>query len=528
MNEKIYSLTEVFLKYSLWPVLGIVAICLFRNQIKAILSNIGGANSVKLNSAVLNFEATTTGTVQTQESEDIANPKDNAVMPVQRQFFNDENNKWFTSAYDFFSDGKYAEAQDVFDSFIKKNSDTLDYAKEHSFYLYLKYTFTLSSDILKNHLTYISQNGDIDKRQYYVDTYISCLQFIKQYEKAICFIEKEIEHTADLKTKAKLTIRLSKLHTETLDNSKAESLIVGLIKNLEENKDESNEIILHYAFLQLAEIEKIKKNIFNHVLCLDKAAEYAPSDTDTMFTAAYESSKVALSSLEVSNYTNVLSLNTKNSMAYNNIGVTAGNFDLKLTAGKYYNDAANLNNGLALANIGGRLLDAGLHVQAEEVLKKGLSLEEPHENIYYLATRINTEKENELNKWSEIQKQSKEKQRIIRQYTQLHYCSQGRIPTHQNWVDNKGVKVNLQHIENSLTLNWESTTNNIELISSTENLSFNGIYTSKKIKTQNSLLSFGESDLTFHCLAFYDVKSEHIYITSPQANNEFTRILSKA
>lgn len=528
MSEKIYNLVEIFLKFSLWPLLCIIAIILFRGQIRSILSNIGGANSVKLNSAVLNFEATTSKSVaHTQDSEDLVDSFENVKSTIKKPSQDEINKDWFITAQELLNNGKIKEARYYFDDFMKNDIKNDNYAQEHSFFLYLEYSSTLNIEVLKECLTYVHQTGDINKKHFYINSYISCLQLTKQYEKAIKFIEKEIEHIPNLAVKTNLTVRLAQIYTETSDLQKAKDIIIVLIEKLEMIDEDSTDTHLHSAYLQLAEIEKKNNNNFNCALCLDKAAEYSPSDTNSIFNAAYETSNVALTALEVSNYSNLISLDAKNSDLFNNIGVTTDRLNLNLVSGKYYNSAVELGNSLAMANIGGLLLDAGLYVQTEDIIKKALSLGNPHENIFQLATRLNSEKEIQFKKWIEIIEHSQIKQRSIRKYTRSYYCENKKLPTHQHWIDDKGMKVSSQTTKNELELCWESESDNISLTASIVNSSFSGKYNEKKKNVQNSLLGFMNKDISIDCLGFYDFDSEQILIISPLADNDFSRILNK-
>lgn len=164
MTEKAYNLIEIFLKFSLWPLLAIIALIIFRSQIRAILSNIGGANNVKLNSAVLSFEATTTqSTIAVQESDERTDIVESAQNTKKTSSLKATGNDWFIDIYDLLTDGKSDEAQEAFDNFIRIKGDSINYAKEHSFFLYLKYEHTLNSDISNQILVSIEQSNEPEK-----------------------------------------------------------------------------------------------------------------------------------------------------------------------------------------------------------------------------------------------------------------------------------------------------------------------------------------------------------------------------
>ncbi|HBY9523584.1 TPA: tetratricopeptide repeat protein [Klebsiella aerogenes] len=528
MSEKTYNLAVVFLTYSLWPVLGIVAIILFRTQIKAILTNIGGASSVKLNSPVLNIEATTSVTLQNQENNDEASePLENTNKNIQISSDDNSENSWFKHVNDLFEKGKHIEASEYFYNFIKNKNGSVDYPKEHAFFLYLQYTYILSSDVLKEITSCIEQTNDIEKRSIYINSYISCLDHTKQYRKAISFLEAQINSIHELKNKAHLTLRLSYLYAEDSELVKAQDIITRLISDIDKNPYPDMDIHMSDAYNRLSKIEKSKGNEFNCALCLDKAVEYSPSDIDTMFTAAYESSTVELSALEVSNYETLISLDAKNDTAINNMGVTAGTFDLKLTSGGYYTDAKNLGNTLAMSNIGYSLLSVGLYSQAEDIVQLALSITNPHDNIHKLKSQITIKKDDESKRWELIKKQAKEKQRAIRKYTYEYYSKKLPFPLGQHWVDDEGVKVSIQQENNNIKITWESESKTIELNGSSHNMTFKGKYSSRLIESRRSILNYGEKDINLDCLGYYNETDDSIIVISTQADNEFSAILKR-
>ncbi|MBE3507137.1 hypothetical protein IM285_06460, partial [Enterobacter cloacae complex sp. I10] len=132
MEEKLYNLIEVFIKYSLWPLLCILALIFYRKQLGAILSNLSGARNFKVQSPVLNIEATTT--VQL-ENEDNAPPTENLPQNTKPTISNEIKTDWFATVWDLFDEGKFEDARYYFDETMKQQHHHLEYNKEYPFFL---------------------------------------------------------------------------------------------------------------------------------------------------------------------------------------------------------------------------------------------------------------------------------------------------------------------------------------------------------------------------------------------------------
>ncbi|CAM6750862.1 tetratricopeptide repeat protein [Enterobacter hormaechei] len=526
MEDKLYNLIEVFIKYSLWPLLCILALIYYRKQLGAILSNLSGARNFKVQSPVLNIEATTT--VQL-ENEDNAPPTENLPQNTKSTISNEIKTDWFATVWDLFDEGKFEDARHYFDETMKQQHHHLEYNKEYPFFLFVKYMFLPSNEVLNEFKSKINEINIFQNKRHYIDNYISCLTKTKQYSKGISFVKEELRAVHSPIEKAHLTLKLSQLYIDNFEATKAELIITSLIDKLETIEGDERDEYLSRCYNQLAEIEKGKDNLFNYALCLDKAAEYSPSDIDGIFSAAYEAANTPLRAIEIANYSQLINLDPKNSMTFNNMGVTTGKCGLKLISSEHFNKAVELDNTLAMANIGYALLNAGLSDQADEMIKRALSFKNPHENIHQLITKLNTERDNEKKKWSDLQKYAQENVGILRKFTRAYYNIFEKFPSHQNWRSDKGEIIEITQSEtNKICIRWESNNDVEEIRGLLNNLAFNGTYTLKNKKT-DTLLSLGlNENKTFQCVGYYDTKKECIIITSVSVTDKFKVVLNKS
>jgi len=163
------------------------------------------------------------------------------------------------------------------------------------------------------------------------------------------------------------------------------------------------------------------------------------------------------------------------------------------------------------------------------MIKRALSFKNPHENIHQLITKLNTERDNEKKKWSDLQKYAQENVGILRKFTRAYYNIFEKFPSHQNWRSDKGEIIEITQSEtNKICIRWESNNDVEEIRGLLNNLAFNGTYTLKNKKT-DTLLSLGlNENKTFQCVGYYDTKKECIIITSVSVTDKFKVVLNKS
>lgn len=523
MSAQLYHLIEVALKSNLWPILGIVGIILFRHQIALILSNIGSAKKVKVDSSGFTLESGS-GEQQEKTSDETDTITDTTQLPAIVN--KPENNDWFDKVFSLFDEGKSAEAENFFNEYIGDANNTSKYHKDYPFFLYIKYSFAPNEAILKELQGVIERTNEYEQKRIYIASYVNCLESTAQHEKAIKFITNELSKSPNTDEKAQLTVMLSRNYIKNFQTKEAEDLVIQLIDELKESDITNIDKYMHDAYEQLANIEKSKQNDYYHALCLDKAAEYAPTERETLFSSAYQAAQTVLDPIEISNYDKLLIIDPKYSMAQNNMGVTARKFDLKLVSGHYYTKGEELNNSLSMANIGSALLDAGFYNLAEIIANKALELGNPHENIHHLINRIKTEKDNEFQKWDEIRKSASEIQKNLRFYTGIYYSKKTLRLNHMNWLDNDNRKVTVSLTDSQVILSWNDDASDTKFVGNIKYQTFKGFYSSNP-KKPSTLLGSGLSDINTYCLGYFSEKEQQIIIFSESVKEKIIIRLAK-
>lgn len=525
MKQEIYSLIDTALKYASWPLLFIIIICVFREQIKTFINKLNSADKFKLGTDGLTFEKNNDNSLINNEVNDENGKLDPPPNIEEKEI---KGTHWYLSVTDLLKEDKIPEAKNEFDKFVRERKDNINYDSEFAFYCYVVFEHTKDNNILDELLLKIKYSKESSIKKGYINSYIYCLGLTHQFTKAIKFLNTTISETEDLKEKSTYTILLSKNYLLNLESENAEKEIINLINNLSHENKEDFEDELYQAYLQLAEVEKGKNDNIHYSLCLDKALEFKPSNENTLFSAAFEASKFNyLDSLAISNYSHLEMLAPKNGAVMNNLGVAANKLELKIIACDFYRKAKDLNSSISYSNIGYKLLEAGCAREAEELAKEAIAQPNPDKNNYELLAKIKKETETEYDKWQKLKSKSNEKQKFIRLYIEKKYDSRTQFPRENNWIDEKERNVNIVITDKNIRIEWQDPVRDIKFYGTVNNTTLQGVYISSPLQTQTLLGSSAEIT-SAHCVGFYDDIKDHIIILSTESDNDLKATLIKS
>ena len=105
-------------------------------------------------------------------------------------------------------------------------------------------------------------------------------------------------------------------------------------------------------YRSIAAVFKAKKDELSQAIALEKATSLDPEDKQLRFEAAYAlRTNVKLLHSAATNYDTILRQQPNHSMALNNIGVIASDFQLPAKSVDFYHDSAKDHETLAMANL---------------------------------------------------------------------------------------------------------------------------------------------------------------------------------
>ena len=155
----------------------------------------------------------------------------------------------------------------------------------------------------------------------------------------------------------------------------------------------------------LAKIYKKVDEPEARALALHQAALLAGNDAEKWFQAGYAYSEVdsRFNLVVIHCYLTTLSLEPKHQWAKNNLGVVLGEVNLSIPSRRFYREATDLGNTLAMANLAVLLLNRGFDVEAEAHLEKAAAAKKPDAKVASVTADLVRERDKQSKDLSQIQ-----------------------------------------------------------------------------------------------------------------------------
>ncbi|HBC0641551.1 TPA: tetratricopeptide repeat protein [Serratia marcescens] len=508
-----------------WPIAFIVASLIFR---KPLVNLVNKLERLKYNKGDSCLEATITPSTEVTTEKAIA--QSTTIKTVDEPTIDRDDDKnddiqttnWIDSVNYELKKPDIDGARKAFEQSRKECSSENEFYMRKSIFLYLIYDKTHNEDILNELENHIKDAKTEEQAADASIWYVMCLEMTKQYKVSISFLLKQLQK---LKNPEQITATIVSLSDSYLLDSEPEKAKKIIIQRLGENLSNKDYSLL---YSKLSEIEESLGNGQNAALCLDKAVEYSPNDKELFFNSAYKASKNDLPAIEISNYDILTFIDPENSLALNNLGVSADTIKLESIAARYFEKASNLGNTLAMSNNGLKLLNAGLINQAESLINKALEDKSPHKNVYSLLTKIKEKKEKDDNKWADVKNNAFNLQKKLRAYTHCLYKRDENNILTSGWVVDGDTQAKLEMLDiTSFKIEFENKNKTINIVGNVQNLSLNGVYIEKpKGQESNSMLT-REQSKSISVFGYYNHEDDKLVFFPKKADDELNLVLSR-
>lgn len=130
------------------------------------------------------------------------------------------------------------------------------------------------------------------------------------------------------------------------------------------------------------------------IALLERQMELNPDDYDARFQLAFKQSEAGNEAIALHHYYKI-PLGERNAITWNNIGAAADQLGLPTKAVAAFNRASEMDETLAVANLGFKLLNIGFLELAREQCSKALKNPKPHPNVGNLVTSLASVEDNE-------------------------------------------------------------------------------------------------------------------------------------
>ncbi len=388
------------------------------------------------------------------------------------------------------SERKFNEAKDFFDKILKAETNSKKRKEEiiRNYYWRHSYGDTSAFTELENHTLDIEN----DNEQKSVGLYYLSLIYkeANNYKKAIELANKALEISTDNEQKSYFISKISEFHLDNDNNKEALDIIIN---NIDSINDKEPKTTLYRA---LANYYKKTDNKLLESVAYQKALELSPNNTYLLFDSAYNYSETEdnLEDLGFLLYKKLLSFNSKDQSALNNIGVSYKNLGLGIKSIEQYKKSFELKNSLAASNIGYSLIHLGFIKEAEEYLNKAEEFENPHENVFKAVSSIKSKIKEEKELEEKILKKANRKYRFFNHFGNAIFTSNKvKIKNSNKWHLNKTPIIITQN-DNSIEISWEI---------GEEKHSISGMLTNNSIiatykKPKKNMYSYNEQNKYIH------------------------------
>ncbi|HFZ1424825.1 TPA: hypothetical protein ACIJTQ_001146 [Serratia marcescens] len=359
---------------------------------------------------------------------------------------------WMVDVLKLIDAGDMNGAETSFERYKQQERNPSELYKNEAYYFELMYVEGNNQSFISKLEQHISEAKNEQEKVAALISYTRVLDITKQYEKSIDILLEFIKQSSSEEVKSEAINRVAECYISNKEPAKARALILDVLQEFK------NPLITSSLYVTLSKVEDSLGNKKIAALCLDKAAEFNPSDQEILFNSAFQASENNLSAISICNYKSIIGMDKKHAAALNNIAICAENEKLSLISIKYYKDAAEQNNSLAMVNQGFRLLNAGFSREAEDIANKALAQESPHQNVHSLLTSIHEKREKEIKEWTECQSKSENIQKATRKFISAYTRKPSVNITDSTWIlDKTTIKPSVEIVEDGskIVIKWQ-------------------------------------------------------------------------
>ena len=208
---------------------------------------------------------------------------------------------------------------------------------------------------------------------------------LSQFEKhldAAAEYEMAAARTENANDRARLLGRAAAGYAREGKAALASSLINRLRQSLQTGEVEE------FRFLEaIREFAEATPNLDLQIAIAERWLDVRPDDFRARFALAYIYSEANNNELALNHYLKVPS-SERDSLHWNNLGVEFQHFKLPIKAVTAFRKSEEMDQTLAMANLGFKMLSAGLSDEARAICDKALAIPDYHKNVGLLLVRL--------------------------------------------------------------------------------------------------------------------------------------------
>jgi tetratricopeptide (TPR) repeat protein len=381
--------------------MGFIALLLFKKQIqgaidrakeieaqrKGVKVRASLSSEVEENSSDEETEAV--ATPPKSGSTEIDDPLPSEASPANSDGISDVRSEMMR----LYSKGEEEQGDQVFEHLQAIESDPVELKLDRARRLAFRFMGGIEPNAIAE-LERLTEDGEI--RSFTYRMIGICFEYTKQPSKAASAYKKSAESAGNPVAKANATVYRSRMLAESGDGDTA---IRELTHLLDEATDQEVELALWDG---LAAVFKATGKLEDRATALHHGALIAGSDASRWFQSGYAYSNADEDKFIVAVihcYLTALALDTDHQWSKNNVGVALERLHLSIPSRRFYREASQSGNTLAMANLALIYLNQGFDEEAEALLNDAATKENPDDKVASVAADLakrRTEQNQEL------------------------------------------------------------------------------------------------------------------------------------
>lgn len=342
-------------------------------------------------------------------------------------------------------------AMKIFEAIQEGENDPVDKKKNIIRHLFIQFTTGFDYNAMNKLQLLLDELVDDEVKAFGYHRLGMCLQKSRNFDKAIIAFRKAENLGSVPVNKAESIVELSNCLFEEGQKNESLNCLLDALKKTSNNDSKS---ILYEA---LAAYYKKENNSLLASLSYEKALKLSPDNQELLFDTAYRYSTADIRVLSLLHYKTLISLNPNHSAALNNLGVCFESLKMRFKQIIHLKEATKSGNNLAAGNLAIKLIDAGFHDEAKEILDKAKLVDAPDSRVTSALSRLTNEIRDETEKEEKLVEIAKIQQRLFRNFPdEIFLKDLDSIDLNGKWKENDGAEISLTHNGSGINIEWLS------------------------------------------------------------------------
>lgn len=362
-----------------------------------------------------------------------------------------KTSNWIQEVQRLFEENEPEQAESIFSTSQENSKSSPDEKRFDMFYYqYIRYSYGQEETALAEMEQAVAEAWKGREFASALLLLSGCYERANSYNLMEKLWQRASEQIEDPKRKTWLLCQLA----DALSKHQKHDEAINIMEQRLSVAETDSEKMRIYSVIASTELSRGDKE--TSALAQEKYLELAPDNRDKLFQTAYEQSNADMGILGLLNYQILLTLNPRDDIARNNFGALLGEFDLHGKQIAAYEQAAQKDNTLSMANISYQYIKAGFFEDARSQLDIARKEEDCHENVGKAYYDLDKKQKEEEEKWAKLQEKGLQFQKHCRNYASALFDVKHEVRWREGiWVTDTGQAATVTVNGDELQVKWQ-------------------------------------------------------------------------